>query len=125
DGQTLAWIERPPSGAPERIRGYDISTGREFPIIESTTERNFMALVVDGSTLYYEELTNAHAGLYARNISTGAEELISNRRSEVEKRPVAAGGVLLWQEGEARCSGGGPCTVEVTLHMLKRDGASP
>jgi hypothetical protein len=120
DGKTLAWIERPPNNGPERIRGYDIATGREFPIVESTTERDFVALAVDGNTLYYQELTSGHAGIYAHNMSSGEDKVISNEG----QRPVAADGVLLWEEEVYPPNCGSLCIFSWDLHMLKRDSTT-
>ncbi len=97
--------------------------GREFPIIDSTTERNFIGLALDGSNLYYEELTTGHAGVYVRDMATGAERLIAARQSDSDLRPVAADGVLLWQEKIAHCTEG-LCTYDWYLHMLKSDGTA-
>jgi hypothetical protein len=74
---------------------------------------------VGGATLYYEELTNGHAGLYANNLATGAERLISDKG----KSPVAADGVLLWEEEVAHCVGNF-CPFDWDLHMLKSDGTT-
>jgi|GEM_PF-2399069 len=93
DGRTLAWIERAESGT-VRIQGYDLAERQEWTIVTGTGDQQFGGIALTDGALYYHDTRATHPGLYARNIYTGREQLLS----ATGRDPVAAGGVLLWSE---------------------------
>ncbi len=119
DGKTLAWAETDVafSIGNASIQGYDISTGKQFtimPPMQGLSELDGIGL--DNNILYYTDLRTGHVGIYAHDLATGQEHLISAVGSD----PVAKDGVLLWLEGR-NLSQHGPS--ETDLHMLKLDGS--
>ena len=115
DGTTLAWVEHPPARA-ARIQGYDLRTHREFTILAGADQSSFGGIALDQGVLYYQDATPGHRGIYARTLRTGQEQQISPDG----RNPVAADGILLWNEEEYQ---GKYVPSEWSLHMRRLDGA--
>jgi hypothetical protein len=110
DGQTLAWIERR-TDRPDTIRGFNLATRTEFPILTAPAGQPYDGLTLDGGVLYYVDRTPGHLGLFARPLAGGPERLVT----AAGDRPVAADGVLLWSEEQAF----GPEQSDFTLHLQR------
>jgi hypothetical protein len=135
DGQTLIWTESivtDESAAPlYNIYGYDLRTQRPISLnIASAARTDAYSLALANGTLFYVDNTQAHYGLYAQDIFSGPERLISRCGGG----PVATDRVLLWEEPEQGCSPPPPasdsensscCLVQEkgVLHLLKLDGS--
>ncbi|KAB8140997.1 hypothetical protein F8S13_20965 [Chloroflexia bacterium SDU3-3] len=85
DAATAVWAEA--NGEQRRLVGYDIASGRTWQV---ATLAGRADLAVDGDTLYIADAD----GLRARSLADGGEVLVSASG----RRPVAAGGALLWSE---------------------------
>jgi len=118
DSKTLTWVETPSSDVINRgsIQGYDIASGKQFTILPSTSTSIFDNLALDSGMLYYHDATIGHIGLYARNLNSEAEQLVS----AAGRGPVAADGVLLWSEQRQF---GPMAPSEWSLHLRKLDGS--
>src|SRR5262249_45716382 len=74
-------------------------------------------LALDGDALYYTDPTPGHAGLFARDLSSHAEQLVSPDG----QRPIARGGALLWSAARATGVRG---RWLWSLHLRAADGHS-
>lgn len=105
DGTLVVWVEVP-SGTTARIQSFNLNTRQSSTILEAAGPAEFGDLAVDGAMLYYLDnrgpsdgsppanVSETRNGLYARNLQTGQESLISS----TAQHPVAADGILLWSE---------------------------
>jgi hypothetical protein len=114
DGQYLVWSEYARGVSdqnPQPVYSYDVVTGRALQIMTATmsTGAIFSDMSLDGGILYYGDSTVGHKGLYARNLVTNQEHLISQEGHE----PVASEGAVLWQSGFY----GGALVGSHTLHL--------
>jgi hypothetical protein len=96
-GDSIAWVERSPDSLRQYVMMNTIFARIGLPpriLLESGggLMSQIASIALDGGALYYVDSTPGHVGLYARNLDTGAEELIA----ENGVNPVAADGTLLW-----------------------------
>jgi hypothetical protein len=116
DGQTLIWVEGS-EGLGDSIHTFSIASKQEAIAIPATSIAEYSGVAVDGDILYYQ----AGVGLVGHNLSTGQEQLISNKGAAY---PVATDGKVLWVEINQQCSPGGPCPFEWNLYLLDRTRSS-
>jgi hypothetical protein len=117
NGNILAWVAVD-DGGHTRIHTYDPATAKVSSIFESDTERYLSDLALDADTLYYQDETTGHKGLFAHDLATGAERLVSANGTG----PVAADGKILWIEYEQPCSPGQSfCPWDWALHLQIED----
>lgn len=83
-----------------RIQGYDLTTRQEATLVEAADTTGFAITnpAIAGDVLYYEDTSAGHQGLFALNLATRQEELISLRG----QNPVVADGILVWREEQSR-----------------------
>lgn len=136
DGQTLVWVETQvaTSSAPpiNVIKTYKVATGIVSTLI-TAPNADLGSLALDGGNLYYMDNASGHTGLYARNLTTGAETLITS--ASMGGIAVNSGRVL-WidQQYRQETNFGGaidgdqyqsPSTVTATLHLSTWGGTTP
>jgi len=88
-----AWVERDAEGY-VGITSADLRTGAVSRILTFPGHPASSTVALDQNTLYYVDPTPGHTGLFARDLTTGFERLVSTNG----QRPVARGGALLWTE---------------------------
>ncbi|NJN67617.1 MAG: hypothetical protein HC884_13350 [Chloroflexaceae bacterium] len=110
DGETLAWVAR--SGAGQYVQGYDLSSRREFLMIEAPNRYGFESIALGDGVLYYGYLVD-QPGIYAYTPATGREEMIHSQGFDL----VFADGKLLWTQ--EHISGG--VVSEKSLHIKNLD----
>jgi hypothetical protein len=113
DDAIVAWTSADPAGHTLAIQGYDLRTHAVFTL--ATGIGGPSEIAIDQGWLYYTDSALAHRGLFAREIASGREQLIS----PVGRRPVAADGGLLWSE---ETSVGVGQIANWSLHLRSRDG---
>jgi hypothetical protein len=113
DGAMVAWTSADPADHALAIRGYDLRTRAVFTLAIGIGGAGEIA--IDQGWLYYTDSALAHRGLFAREIASGREQLIS----PAGRRPVAADGALLWSEEKS--SGMGQTAIW-SLHLRTRGG---
>lgn len=118
DGQTVAWLSTE-AGNRSVVRRYDPATGTSTAVWELPGTVEWGGLALSGDTLYYQDSTAGHRGLFARSLASGAERLIS----PTGQRPIAAGKWLLWSEERVVTPYPYPSS-EWTLHLLDTDSRS-
>lgn len=120
DGSTLAWVERLPAvnEAPSniRIQGFDLATRTEFTILTFPDINTFSSIALDNNILYHTGSVSGNPGLYARDLATGQEQLITPNGQDA----VVADGIILWTEEESIEK---YVPAKVSLHMRKLDGS--
>ncbi|HMA36320.1 MAG TPA: hypothetical protein VKY74_17820 [Chloroflexia bacterium] len=114
DGRQVVWVELAPNGA-QGVQSYDLTTHSEATILSPASTYRLAGLALDGGVLYYQDNASFHHGIYAHNLSTNLESVIST----AGQKPVAAGGVLLWSEEQP----GNPSGTTTSLHVIKTDGS--
>ncbi|PZS02355.1 MAG: hypothetical protein DLM69_04145, partial [Candidatus Chloroheliales bacterium] len=135
DGQTLLWAESiitdENANPLYNIYGYDLTAHRPISLTVAPGARtNAYNLAFDNGTLFYADNTPSHYGLYAQDIFSGQERLISRCGGG----PMAAEGTLAWGEPVDGCSGqaysnssgNSSCClapIKTALHLLKLDGS--
>ena len=110
----LVWLER---GNEPHVHAYDIDSSKETLLLEKMNSHRIYeieGLALDGDTLYYG--LEFQEGLFAYDLATGAERLISEKGS----KPVVADGKLLWIERLEPCSN---CIPNWALHLQATDGS--
>jgi hypothetical protein len=119
NSKIVAWVETA-DGGHTRVRSYDPLTGNGSVILESGSEGGIAGLALDDETLYYQDLTAGHKGLFAHDLATDEERLVSAKGTD----PVAADGNVLWLEYEQTCAPGSSfCPWDWALHLQTRDGS--
>ncbi|HEU5101333.1 MAG TPA: hypothetical protein VFU22_20060 [Roseiflexaceae bacterium] len=113
DGTHVAWTTWDADARALAIASYDPRTGAVSTL--ATGIGGASEIAIDGGLLYYTDSALDHRGLFAREQASGREQLISL----AGRRPVAAGGALLWSEEQS--SGLGRLSTW-SLHLRTRDG---
>lgn len=101
DGKIVTWIEsripqndeernKPPVG---KVRGFDLTSGKEFDIVEVVSGHSSFTMAVADSVLYYSDSQANHTGFFARQISDGSERKLSDSGG---RYPVVKDGKILW-----------------------------
>lgn len=124
DGTTVAWIEGTPGG--DSIRGYDLAAGHSQYLVEPAYYHEFDQIALGAGQVYYQDAKPEQNGLFARNLATGLDTLVS----AWGRAPVVANGILLWVEQRPP---DGPHALanppqpqppsECSLHMRRLDGS--
>lgn len=117
DGALVAWTERVRSRE-QRVQGYDLRTGQGITLLPASGARELGGIALDHGVLYYQDATPGHLGIYARDVATGQEQLITASG----RNPVVADGVLLWSEESFP---GSYLPPKSSLHMRRLDGSAP
>ncbi|MFL5803156.1 MAG: hypothetical protein ACJ8CR_15640 [Roseiflexaceae bacterium] len=115
DDTRVAWVERGAAGQ-LGVFGADRGTHAVSLILGFAGHPAPSEIALDHGVLYYTDSTPGHAGLFARDLTSGAEQLIS----PAGQRPLAHGGALLWSE--ARTTGARGRWIW-SLHMRAADGS--
>jgi hypothetical protein len=121
EGDMLVWTEiRQDSLATGRgdIRGYDASTGKESNIISDKYIAE-STLALDDNVLYYKDASPGHTGLFARDLATGAERLVTDRAAYF----MVEDGVLVWSEHVPNAPVRYGVIDKAIHHVLKLDGS--
>jgi hypothetical protein len=96
NGTRVVWVERDSAGR-LGIYGANVRTLVVSPIRVLPGRPAPIEIALDGGMLYYIDPTPSHAGLFAHDLVSGAEQLVSPDG----QRPVARGGALLWSQARA------------------------
>lgn len=113
DGAVVAWSVSYPSDRTLMIQSYDLPSGRLSTL--ATGIGGPSEIAIDGGRLYYTDSALEHRGLFAREIASGREQLVS----PIGQRPIASDGALLWSEEQPA----GPGRLSSwSLHLRTRDG---
>jgi hypothetical protein len=113
DANTLAWVERDTSGR-FTIVGADLRARTSFPVVSVAGNRGPSEIALDRGVLYYTDAMPGHRGLFARDLASGSERLVSVGGM----RPVARDGALVWSEARATDL---PGRARWTLHLRTAD----
>jgi hypothetical protein len=95
DGQYLVWstyARGTSETSPQPVYLYDVKTGSTIQILTAITPTDWPDVSLDRGILYYGDSTPRHKGLFARNLASNHEQLIS----EDGHGPVASTGEVLW-----------------------------
>src|SRR5262245_9482874 len=118
DGTLVAWTERDSATGQLNIFGADLQTRTISPILSLAHWTVHSEIALDQGVLYYTDSAPGHRGLFAFDLATKRERLVS----PTGMRPVARDGLLLWSEAQAS---GAPGRAIWTLHMRAAYGRRP
>ncbi len=118
NGTFVAWTERDSATGQLNIFGADLQTRAISPILSLARWTVHSEIALDQAVLYYTDSAPGHRGLFAFDLATRREWLVS----PTGMRPVARDGLLLWSEAQAS---GAPGRAIWTLHMRAADGRRP
>jgi hypothetical protein len=115
DDTLVVWAERDPKTSQLNIFGFDRRAGTLVLIksLAGSTAQSEIAL--DRGVLYYTDSARGHSGLFALDLATKRERLVSIAGI----RPVARDGRLLWSEAQAATELG---RAIWSLHLRTADG---
>lgn len=121
DGRTIVWTEGIRRGGGINIMSRDLVTGQsQITVWGLGGEWSGIALALDGDTLFYTHNVQDHRGLFAHDLKTNKEVLVSTTGFA----PVARDGKLLWSERTTTGIGPGQrTTVALHLRVLGTDDA--
>jgi hypothetical protein len=117
DNQNVVWVQAGWANSGASIQGYNFKSGKQFEIISAHTNQEFGGLALANNTLYYKDASAGHNGLYALDLVTTQEQLIS----QFGQNPVAADGLLIWSEEKYQ---GNYIPSEWTLRLLERNSTN-
>ena len=114
DGNQLVWLQSPDQylSPGSTIQLYDIASGKRITVLDRGVTADFDSLALDNGTLYYQDSTQGHQGLFARNLTNGQERLVTDKGS----KPVVANGAIVWVEVGPEGKNISPI---YSLHLLK------
>ena len=92
DGHQLAWVQTPSDGSGASIESYNLDNGQLTTLIAAKADNEFGDLALANNILYYKAATPGHVGLYARDLTTTQEELLSLDG----QNPIAGPGGVVW-----------------------------
>lgn len=121
DGKTVAWTQGQNS-----IRGYDLSAGAEFPIVEVSGDRRLgptAGIALYNGVLYYADVRDPtqtpppyFGSIYSFNLATKEGEKLIERGNN----PVVADGVMVWSDTQPSYRIG---PQQTTVYARKLDGS--
>jgi hypothetical protein len=115
DNTLIAWVERNTATGRVGIFGADLRTQAMFPLRSLSGWPAMSEIALDQAVLYYTDSAPGHRGLFALDLTTRSERLVSAAGA----RPVARDGLLLWGEAHASSAHG---RATWTLHLRTADG---
>lgn len=115
DDRQVVWIERDPIAGQLNIIGADLRAGTLGLIASLAGSTAHSEIALDQDVLYYTDSALDHHGLFALDLATQREQLVS----VAGMRPVARDGRLLWSEAQAVAL---PGLATWTLHLRTADG---
>lgn len=110
DGKTFVWVERTREKGTE-VLAYSLESRKVSTLVKPDKQRDFESVAVSNNIIYYVEMTEGRRGIYALDITTNQEHLISSKGVNI----VAGDGVLLWSEETFR---GETAPSEWSLHLI-------
>ena len=119
DGRTVVWTEGIRRGGGINIMRRDLATGETgIAVWGLFGDWSGITVALNGDTLFYTDNEQEHRGLFAHDLNTDKEVLVS----ATGFAPLARDGKLLWTERTTTGSGAGQRTViEAHLRLLGSD----
>jgi hypothetical protein len=118
DDTMIAWTERDLATGQSSVFSANLRTNAISPILSLARWTAHSEIALDQGVLYYTDSAPGHRGLFAFDLATRRDRLVSS----MGMRPVARDGLLLWSEAQAS---GAPGRAIWTLHLRTTDGRRP